>query len=128
MPGTKRTPIARSRTPLITPQALDLYRRALKLRTRAHLSSTDKYACHDAERDLDRMLGLKLWDTSVFDTIGYEQPPAYMNADQREGWLWSMELRQQLETAARQERAARRAKATPPSPPPEQSPSSPASS
>jgi hypothetical protein len=122
MPGTKRTPIARSWTPLITPQALDLYRRALKLRTRAHLSSADKYACHDAERDLDRALGIKLWDTSVFDTIGYKQPPAYMNADQREGWMWSMGLRQQLEAAVRQERTARRAKAVPPSLPPEPPP------
>ena len=122
MPGTRRTPIGRAWTPLITPQALGLYRRALKLRARAHLSSADKHACYDAERDVDRVFGLRLWQPSIFDTIGYEQPPAYMSADQREGWMWSMGLRQQLEAAVRQERRARRAKAVPPSLPPASSP------
>ena len=132
MPGTKRTPLARQHTPLITPQVVDLYRRALELRKRAHLSDADKHACWDAEHAVDRMLGLKLWDDSVFEDFMFvsDEPPAYLregrDASAVEGWYRVRELRQQLMEAdrelRRQERKARRAKIPEPKREPEPEP------
>jgi hypothetical protein len=139
MPGTRRTPLARSHTPLITPQVVELYRRALRLRKQAHLSEADRELAIDAERDVDRALGLKLWDDSVFEDFMFvsDEPPAYLresrDANAVEGWYHVRELRRQLKEAdrelRRQERAARRAKAAArqagaePSPPSVQPPS-----
>ena len=51
MPGTRRTPINRQHTPLITPTVLGLYRRALKLRK---VESAGKY--RDTIGDLNASL------------------------------------------------------------------------
>jgi len=106
MPGTRRTPINRQHTPLITPTVLGLYRRALKLRKHAHLSDDDRHAAHAAERDVDRALGVRLWEAGIFRTLDYQHPG-------RADWDRAAELRRQLEAANRelrqQERAARRA-------------------
>ena len=125
MPGTRRTPIRRQHTSLITAQAVALFRHALSLRRRG----ADQQTCRAAERDVDRMLGVKLWQVSIFDfddILDRDAPPAYMGP-RHEDWSRALELRQGLEQADRdlrkQERAARRAKATPPSPPPERPPS-----
>jgi len=66
------------------------------------------------------MLGLKLWDLSVFEDFMFaaDQPPAYLreggNASAADGWHRVRLLREQLQAAdrslRRQERAARRAK------------------
>ena len=129
MPGTKRTPIARSRTPLITPQIVDNWRRALKLNKRAHLSHADFELAYAAERDVDRALGIKLWNISIFEDemFKHDSPPEYLFQQGRaDGWYRTHELRRQLAEAdrelRRQERAARRAKTLSPSP--EQPPSS----
>jgi hypothetical protein len=129
MPGTRRTPIRRQHTSSIA-AALPLYQRARKARAKANHSNSeaDRQAAHAAERDCDRLLGIRLWHVSIFDfddIFGRKAPPAYMGSGK--DWHRALELRQQLEEADRElrrrERAARRAKATPPSPPPEQPPS-----
>ena len=122
MSGTRRTPIARSHAPQITAQVISLFRHALKLRRQG----SDQETVHAAERNVDRMLGLKLWNDSVFnswfDTA--EGPPDYLlerNADAAERAFWRIKrLREQLLQAdrelTRQERAARRTVPAPASP------------
>jgi len=134
MSGTKRTPINRQHpTGLISPQILSLYRHTLVLQKRAHLSQADLEAFSRAESDLNRALGLKMWDVGIFedfmfvDRNGKPLGPPDRNAD---GWHRTRELRRQLaeadhelrrqeHEARRQEREERRAKAAP-SPSPEQ--------
>src|SRR5262249_53180737 len=111
MPGTRRTPIARSRTPLITAHTVDLFRTALRLRK----SKPGSLEAHEAERAVDRMVGWKMWNISLwdFDIYSREKPPEdrHLHRD----WQHALELRLQLEAAVReqrqQERAARRARA-----------------
>jgi len=120
MSGTKRTRIPRTPTlGLISPQALSLYRHAVALRRRG----ADRETCHAAERDLDRLLGVRLWHVSIFDfddIFDRNAPPAYMG--DAEDWHRALQLRQQLEAADRelrcQERAARRAAKVIPEPEP----------
>src|SRR5262245_23485115 len=98
MSGTRRTPIARSHAPQITPQIVSLFRHALELRRQG----ADRETVHAAERDVDRMLGLKLGNDSVFnswfDTA--EGPPDYLlarNAEAAERAFWRVKgLREQL--------------------------------
>ena len=120
MSGTKRVRIPR--TPalgLITPQVIALYRHALKLRARAHLSPDDLEAFSHAETNLDRSLGLQMWDVGVLEDYMFtpDEPPNYMPRAAVDGWYRTRELRRQLAEAdrelRRQERAARRAKAAP---------------
>jgi hypothetical protein len=120
MSGTKRVRIAR--TPalgLITPQVLALYRHALELRARARRSEADLEAFSRAEDDLNRALGLKMWDVTVLEDYMFtpDEPPDYMPPAAQDGWYRTRELRRQLAEAdrelRRQERAARRAKAAP---------------
>jgi hypothetical protein len=125
MSGTKRTRIDRQqRAGLITPQTISLYRRALKLHKRAHLSDADQRAAYDAENDVDRALGIKLWQISVFldEYFVRDTPPDnIVRRGRTDDWYHTRELRRQLAEAdrelRRQERAARRVKAAPPSPP-----------
>src|SRR5262249_11487429 len=112
MSGTKRVRIPRTSAPgLVSPQAVYLYRTALRLRAKANRSGTsaDRDAAHDAEADVDRLLGggvRRLWLVSIFDVYRFQEPG---NAD----WEQKMALRQQLDAAVselrRQEREARRA-------------------
>jgi len=76
----------------ITPTVLGLYQRALELRERAHRSDDDRHAAHAAERDVDRALRVRLWETSIFDTIDYQHPD---DPD----WARAAELRQRLDAA-----------------------------
>src|SRR5262245_18958148 len=112
MSGTKRVRIPRaSALGLVSPQACDLYRHALKLQVKAQRSGVDadKHAAWDAEADLDRLLGggvRRLWEVSVFDVYRFQEPGD-------PGWERKAELRRQLDAAVaelrRQEREARRA-------------------
>jgi len=117
MPGTRRVPINRQHMPVITASTIDLYRTALRLRKRAHLSKADREAAYEAEAIVERILGggiRRLWLPSIFDVHEYQRPG---DPD----WERAAELRRQLDAAVAelkcQERAARRAKAAPPSPP-----------
>jgi len=118
MPGTRRTPIARSRAPLITPQVIDLYRTALKLRAKAQRSGTtaDRDAAQEAENAVDRAFfgPARLWHCSIFDDFMFtsDDPPAYLLQHGRaDDWRHVRSLRLQLQAADRelkkQERAAR---------------------
>ena len=98
MPGTRRTPIRRQHTSSIA-AALPLYQRARKARAKANHSNSDadRQAAHAAERDCDRLLGIRLWHVSIFDfddIFGRKAPPAYMGSG--EDWHRALELRQQL--------------------------------
>jgi hypothetical protein len=126
MPGTKRTPIARSRAPLITAQTVDLFRTALALHKRDPAGIT-----HNAKRAVDRLVGWKMWKISIWDfddIYSREVPPEDPN--RHDDWAHALELRQALEQAVRelraQERKARRARAEPE--PEREQPTSPPSS
>jgi hypothetical protein len=123
MSGTKRVRIPR--TPalgLITPQVVALYRHALELRARAHLSPDDLEAYSRAETDLNNSLGLRMWDVGVLEDYMFtpDAPPDYMPAGAVDGWFRTRELRRQLAEAdhelRKQERAARRAAKAAPEP------------
>jgi hypothetical protein len=105
MPGTRRTPIARSRTPLITAHTVDLFRTALRLRK----SKPGSLEAHEAERAVDRMVGWKMWNISLwdFDIYSREKPPEdrHLHRD----WQHALELRLQLEAAVRALRRSERA-------------------
>jgi hypothetical protein len=111
---TKRTPITRQRTPLVTPQIVDLYRHAIELRTQARRIRTNAAweAAGDAESAVNRALNIKLWETSLFDAIDFPH-----ENDGTPDWLRAAELARQLQEAdrelRRQERKARRAKNAP---------------
>jgi hypothetical protein len=63
MSGTKRTRIPRTPTPgLITSQVVELYRHARMLQARVNCGEIDRQIAKvpEAEREVDRMLGLKL--------------------------------------------------------------------
>jgi hypothetical protein len=120
MSGTKRVRVARAPAAgLITPQVIALYRHARALQARAHRSEADLDAFSTAEDDLNRALGLKMWDVTVLEDYMFtpDEPPDYMPPAARDGWYRTRELRQQLQAAnhelRKQERAARRAKAAP---------------
>jgi hypothetical protein len=68
----------------ITPTTLAAYQRALALREQG----ADPEEVHEAERVVDRCLGVRLWQVSVFDAHRWS------DADER-----SLQLRQQLDAA-----------------------------
>jgi len=86
----------------VTPQIVFLYQKALALRARSHLSDEHRHQAHAAERDVDRAMNVKLWETSIFDTFDYPAEPG----DQ--SWENAMELRQRLDAALAQASAAPR--------------------
>ena len=86
-----------------TPQVIDLYRRARSLQRRG----ADRQTCHAAERDCDRMLGLRLWDFSVSDDFMFDsdEPPDYLlkrGTNAGAGWHHVRSLREQLQGADRE--------------------------
>ena len=123
MTGTRRTPIARSHTPLITPDLVRRWRRAVALNKHAHRSPAHRNLAYDAEIEVGRMLGTKLWQISVFldELFVLDRPPDHIVRHGREDdWHHTRNLRAQLRAAdqelRRQERAARRARKAAPEP------------
>jgi hypothetical protein len=106
MPGTRRTPIARSRAPLITAQTVDLFRTALQL----HKRDPASLETHNAKRQVDRLVGWKMWKISIWDfddIYSREVPP--QDPHLHDEWAHALELRQALEQAVRELRAQERA-------------------
>jgi len=56
------------------------------MRKRAHLSDADKQAAHEAERIVDRLLGFKFFEDTIWDIIKYgvnlEQPHSVFAGEQ----------------------------------------------
>jgi hypothetical protein len=83
----------------ITPSVLANFARALELRKLAEQGAADPEDVHAAERIVDRSLGVRLWEVSIFDVYTFHD-------DGR-----SLQLRQQLDAALAE---AKRAAATEP--------------
>jgi hypothetical protein len=70
----------------VTPQAVAAYEHALAMRKRAHLSDADKQAAHEAERIVDRLLGFKFFEDTIWDIMKYgvdpEQPHSVLAGEQ----------------------------------------------
>jgi hypothetical protein len=79
MSGTKRTRIDRQhRAGAVTPQVIHLHRRVLELQRKG----ASREDIHDAERLVERTLGVKLWDFSPYDfplIFKTDEPPAYVH-------------------------------------------------
>jgi hypothetical protein len=70
----------------VTSQAVAAYEHALAMRKRAHLSDADKQAAHEAERIVDRLLGFKFFEDTVWDVLKHgvdpEQPRSVLAGEQ----------------------------------------------
>src|SRR5262245_15416155 len=115
MPVKRR--LSKLREHAIDAEAVLLFERGLRLRARRHRSIDDMRAYGSAASDLDRALNVRLWSTSVLDTVGETKPPSWMH-HHLELALWDQaaELRRQLEAALAAQRA-RVSLVTIPSPP-----------
>ena len=110
MPGTRRVPINRQHMPVITASTIDLYRTALRLRRRAHLSEADRRAAYEAEAVVERILGggiRRLWLPSIFD-IDHRWPHP-----EDPDWVRAAELRRQLDAALAEAKQRQQAVAEP---------------
>jgi hypothetical protein len=101
--------------------ALPHFQHALRARAkwRHTRSEVDREAAHEAERVVERMLGWRMWEISIwdFDDIYYDRSKPPQDPRDRDDWAYALELREALEQADREQRRARQAS---PSPSPEQ--------
>jgi hypothetical protein len=119
MPGPIRKPLFHPRIGVrIDAEAVSLFRHGLQLHRRRHRSADDRRAYSAAASRLDRALGIKLWATSVLDTVGVAEPPVWMDgAYELSCWRGSKQVEQQLRQALAAQRA--RVSVVPTSTPPE---------
>ena len=106
---SKRSPIGRPPHGVITPEAVDLFRRGLELRDtyddclRHHCGRRERCEqCSDyidIKNELDRLLGLPPWEEELFDATD-DEPPAWMDARRSESYGRSRALYRALEAAA----------------------------
>jgi hypothetical protein len=103
--SSKRTPIQRTRTPSITPAAVEAFKRAIELKDAAQVEAAAnrtgvqgpiQSAHTDAWCTCHRECGLKSWQLSPLDATG-TAPRAF---DNPEGWHRARELRIALLAAA----------------------------
>ena len=110
---TNRVRIKRAVRSRVTREARAIYKDALKLQdvrwdcirsVACRSSSVGKHCPEclkymDLSRELDRLIGVKLWETSPLDTHS-EAPPDYMshNPLQSEYWRKAWALRRELES------------------------------
>jgi len=120
---SKRTPLRRPPLVRITPEAVALFRRGLRLIRRG---DEDRREYLDVCYKLDRVLGLRPWQEPVLNTVGFDIPPDWMDSEPViADWHRSANIRRQLEAAlaaARKVKRARRDAAA--SSPPDQRPPS----
>jgi hypothetical protein len=134
MSGTRRTPIARSRTPPVTPEAVRLFRAMQRCRCTCEPDRVGHKQCAGCERwwdlhtELRRETRSKLWDWPCIEdpSEGNPHPPGTYNHERWKPDLEARELWRALDQGARemrrQERAARCAKAAQPEATPDQPP------
>jgi hypothetical protein len=97
--------LSKQREGAITPDLVRRWRRAKELAKQASLSPAHRDLAYTAECDLNRALGLRLWDYSVLDDMYFTsgEPPAYLEKQAPARipiWRRVHELRQQIEAAA----------------------------
>jgi hypothetical protein len=112
MPGTKRVPLARPHASSLQ-QVLPLFQRALEARKRwrRDRNNDEKYAAYiEAQRAVNRALGTKLWEVSIWDLddVYSRSKPTEMERD-RDSWARALELRQALEAFDQEQRQQQRA-------------------
>jgi hypothetical protein len=107
MSGTKRSPIGRRSGPKITREAVELFRSGLRLLRRPDGEDSREYL--DICYELDRVLGLRPWEESILNTVGYNEPGEWQNTEaERTDWFRSKDLCRQLDAALAAERKAKR--------------------
>jgi hypothetical protein len=101
---TTRKPIARYRKPRITPEAIEAYRRALKLHNDPKVDEWEEDGgCHreylNACSDLQSLLGHDDSEAELLDTIGADEVPQSFLVwpDFAASWPKAVEIRQELE-------------------------------
>jgi len=120
---SKRTPLRRPPLVRITPEAVALFRRGLRLIRRG---DEDRREYLDVCYKLDRVLGLRPWQEPVLDTVGFDAPPDWMDSGPViADWHRSANIRRQLEAALTAARKVKRARgdAAASSPPDQRPPS-----
>ena len=134
---TRRTPIGRPPVAHISPQAVDLFERGVKLMGRKPSPEIER-ELSDVCFQLSAVLGQKPWEADILTDCDCKEPPAFLHEAERDDWFHGRALREQLTAelnrrrklqreARKAERAAKRAaqQAAPsPSPasPPDQPP------
>jgi len=106
---TTRRPIARNRKPRITPEAIEAYRRALKLYNHPKVDEWEEDGgCHreylNALGDLQSLVGLDGSEANVLDTIGADTVPQRFLVwkDLAASWPKAVEIRRELERLSEQ--------------------------
>jgi hypothetical protein len=103
MPVKRR--LSKQRAGVITPELVKAWRRAVALNKQAHLSPKHREIAYDAEIVVDKMLGTRLYEISVFldPYFARDEPPDHIVAQRRVGdWQRAHEQRQQLREADRE--------------------------
>jgi hypothetical protein len=105
MPGPRRKPLAHPvRTPVITPEAIALFERGLRLRAKKDWSS--EIAANAFALEVE--LGMKPWEEDVFD-CNDDTPSDWMTGEfEIDDYRRSRAIRLELETALKAKREAQR--------------------
>ena len=91
--ATKRTSLRRGMRLQITPEMVELWKRAREDR--------DEERRSEHSRELHRLIGWKPWEPFL-EWVTSPEPPAYRTGDEQYAAMWqkAWELRQELEAAA----------------------------
>jgi len=130
---TKRTPRSRPPVAHISPAAVDLFQRGVRLMARKPTPEVERELA-DVCFQLSAVLGQEPWEADVLTDCDCKEPPAFLHREERDDWYRSRALREQLQTALYHRRKAQRearkaereaqraAQQAPPSPSPDQQP------
>jgi hypothetical protein len=100
----KRRGGSKARAMQVTPKAIALYERGLRL-----LARGEDHALNTLSYELAAELGLRPWHTCPLDTVSYSAAPDWMRSQvERDDWHRSAGIRDQLEEALRDRRRAQR--------------------
>src|SRR5512139_908619 len=99
---SKRTPTGRRSKARVTPEAVALFKRALALYDQQDAWEEDggrRREYLEVTCDLQDVLGRTPWHENVLDTLGQEQPPAYMAGDAKKlaDYKRAVAIRRELE-------------------------------
>jgi hypothetical protein len=105
VPYKRRDGGPRSREPVITITAIELFAKAKRLLRQPQSDERDQLLS-DLGYDIAAELKLKPWMPNVFDVVGYAKPEPW---EESESWWQVADLADQLEQALRERRKAKRA-------------------
>ena len=103
---TNRRPINRYKF-RITPQIVDLYRRAREIYDDG--DAVDHWAeagrrrgeFYDIDRELHLLLGRPPWEEDIFDTIDEDTPPHWLDPERKKSWRAAYSIRVELDRLLR---------------------------